>query len=256
MATRSTISKVYPNGTVKTIYCHWDGYPSNNGEILQEHYQDERKIDELLNLGSISSLKPKIGEKQSFESPEPGCVVAYHRDRGEELTITERGTADLFLADKEFHEEYNYIRRNGDWFVFTDRNNQVFDLRTVLEDIAKNNKQRPTTSTKQESLMSEKSIKKTRRRKPRSIVIIGRQWFRKTAGNSYQTCEIIVDGEPVHKSERYSGYSDQHTHNGLKWLRENEYIDLREHEAVWQFTDRTTIKVCSILVHVATESEL
>ena len=99
-------------------------------------------------------------------------------------------------------------------------------------------------------------IKVKKKRKPRSVVLIGRQWFRKSAGNSYQTCQIIVDGETVHKTERGNGYDSQYTHEGLKWLRDNGYIDLQEHEAVWQFEERTDIKVCSVLIHVASEKEL
>ena len=27
MATRSRIAKQNPDGTIKSVYCHWDGYP-------------------------------------------------------------------------------------------------------------------------------------------------------------------------------------------------------------------------------------
>jgi len=57
MSTRSTISKVNQDGTITSIYCHWDGYYSNNGKLLLENYNDEKKIDELLSLGSLSSLE-------------------------------------------------------------------------------------------------------------------------------------------------------------------------------------------------------
>ena len=54
MATRSSISIVSErteNGKGKTIYSHWDGYPSHNGRILLEHYQDPKKIKALNNQG-------------------------------------------------------------------------------------------------------------------------------------------------------------------------------------------------------------
>ena len=44
MGTRSTIGLEYPDGTVRGIYCHWDGYPDNNGKILVEHYTTPEKI--------------------------------------------------------------------------------------------------------------------------------------------------------------------------------------------------------------------
>ena len=56
MATRSTISMREFDNTVKTIYSHWDGYPSHNGKLLLEHYTDLNKIRELINLGDISVL--------------------------------------------------------------------------------------------------------------------------------------------------------------------------------------------------------
>ena len=40
MATRSRIAIEKENGTVESIYCHWDGYPENNGRILVENYTD------------------------------------------------------------------------------------------------------------------------------------------------------------------------------------------------------------------------
>ena len=55
MATRSMIGKDY-GGEIKAIYCHWDGYIQGVGQTLKEFYTDESKIDDLIKLGSISSL--------------------------------------------------------------------------------------------------------------------------------------------------------------------------------------------------------
>ena len=60
MATRSRIAIENEDGTVDSIYCHWDGYPSHNGKILKEHYSDRAKLKQLIELGSISSLGSKI----------------------------------------------------------------------------------------------------------------------------------------------------------------------------------------------------
>jgi len=56
MGTRSAIGKFNPNGTMTLIYCHWDGYPSYNGRILNEHYKTLEDVDKLLALGDLSSL--------------------------------------------------------------------------------------------------------------------------------------------------------------------------------------------------------
>jgi len=61
-----------------------NGYPSNNGRILLDHYQDEDKIDTLLSLGALSSLGPEIGEQHDFEDKARSeWCMAYCRDRGE-----------------------------------------------------------------------------------------------------------------------------------------------------------------------------
>lgn len=72
MSTRSRIGIRRKDGSIESIYCHWDGYLSNNGKILFRSYQDINKIEELLDLGNISSLSDELDD-----------VVAYMRDRGE-----------------------------------------------------------------------------------------------------------------------------------------------------------------------------
>lgn len=88
MSTRSYICKENPDGSYFGIYCHYDGYPEYNGAILAEYYSTREKVEELLQLGDISSLHediaPPEGVQHSWESPCPGVVIAYHRDRGEE----------------------------------------------------------------------------------------------------------------------------------------------------------------------------
>lgn len=115
MATRSRIAIETPTG-VESIYCHWDGYPSNNGVLLQENYRDRTKVSKLIALGNISSLNEEVEPSgpHSFEKPEGGVVVAYHRDRGEELRIRyDRSVEDFIKSDVE---EYGYIYTlNGEW---------------------------------------------------------------------------------------------------------------------------------------------
>ena len=72
MATRSTIALEYADGTVDQIYCHWDGYLDNNGNILREHYMDPFKVQRLMDLGDLSSLGPNIGAKHDFDCPQIG----------------------------------------------------------------------------------------------------------------------------------------------------------------------------------------
>lgn len=117
MATRSRIGMVMEDGSVKSIYCHWDGYPSNNGHILLYNYQDPNKIKELISLGSISTLAPNIStnEPHSFDKPAKDVVVAYGRDRGESVDI--RTDEDPTVFKKSDVEEWGYLFENGKWYV-------------------------------------------------------------------------------------------------------------------------------------------
>jgi hypothetical protein len=48
MNTCSTIALEYADGSIKQIYCHWDGYVSHNGRILHDHYDTPEKAAELM----------------------------------------------------------------------------------------------------------------------------------------------------------------------------------------------------------------
>jgi len=117
MATRSRIGIELEDGTVKSIYCHWDGYPEHNGKILNEHYLDRTKVLELIELGNISTLGANVTttELHDFNNPQPDVTVAYHRDRGESYTKPRiNSTINGFFASDI--EEFGYVFTNdGNW---------------------------------------------------------------------------------------------------------------------------------------------
>ena len=41
MGTRSNIAVEQPNGEVVVAYCHYDGYPEYNGQLLNDHYNNK-----------------------------------------------------------------------------------------------------------------------------------------------------------------------------------------------------------------------
>jgi hypothetical protein len=123
MATRSTIALEFADGTVQQVYCHWDGYLENNGQILEKHYKDPFKLQRLIDLGAISSLGPEIGEKQDFDKRDThneNWSLIYARDRGEDLTKNSYKDFQEYQREGQ-REEYNYILRNvngvATWFV-------------------------------------------------------------------------------------------------------------------------------------------
>lgn len=139
MATRSTIALELADGTVKQVYCHWDGYLEHNGAILREHYSDPAKLERLLNLGDISSLHPEFeipkGTTHSFNKPQEGITIFYGRDRGEATPCT---VFDSFANYKKNHqyEEFEYIMRNGVWFV-ADHSDRFVPLDEAMASVEK-----------------------------------------------------------------------------------------------------------------------
>ena len=123
MGTRSYIGMVENDGKIRAVYCHWDGYPSHNGKILLNHY-DENKTKELLDLGDLSSLGPNIGTKHEFDARPEGECTFYGRDRGEPDV-----SAKLFKTEEEFlkggYVSYCYLLRNDGWYVSTEDDTMV-----------------------------------------------------------------------------------------------------------------------------------
>ena len=120
MATRSTIAYKTPQGKIRAVYCHWDGYPAHNGEMLRRYYTQARKIAQLIELGTISSLQkdvfPTPNSGHSFDTPEEDVTIFYGRDRGE----TGQETREFeTVADwiSEYGEEYNYLWDGQNWLV-------------------------------------------------------------------------------------------------------------------------------------------
>jgi hypothetical protein len=127
MGTRSRIGVMHGD-KLKSVYCHWDGYLSNNGKILQAHY-DSAKANHLVSLGDISSLRPEIGVVHPFstwdtdmspaeyEAQFANMTTFYGRDRGESgVDFTVDQSYDEFLS-KDYDYEYYYIMNDGVWYV-------------------------------------------------------------------------------------------------------------------------------------------
>jgi hypothetical protein len=150
MGTRSTIALEFADGTVEQVYCHWDGYLSNNGQILLKHYSNPFVLRDLIDMGDISSLGNIVGTKHPFSPYEgetqkalydaamqAGATTFYGRDRGE--TGADKKTfVDFqdYLAHHQY-EEYDYILRQIDgkavWFV-SDHDGDYVTLEQAIMD--------------------------------------------------------------------------------------------------------------------------
>lgn len=145
MSTRSTISIINKDGTVRSIYCHHDGYVSYNGKKLVDFYKDEERINQLLDLGDLSALgNNPVSDKEYWKNSGPFynfnedfCIT--YRDRGEtEIDAKEFNSFEEFKqAFPDLQEEYNYIFKDNKWYYCRDdwSNETLDDLRLVEEEL-------------------------------------------------------------------------------------------------------------------------
>ena len=114
MATRSRIGIELSDGSILSIYCHYDGYPEFNGVKLIENFNTLDKVKELIDLGDISCLWTNSGwDNETLEETGPLPYSA----RGEDCPP--RHDADLceYLLSINA-EEYHYLFRNGKWVCY------------------------------------------------------------------------------------------------------------------------------------------
>lgn len=124
MSTRSRIAIENQDGTVQSIYCHFDGYLEGVGKRLFNHY-DKEKLKSLIELGDISVL----GESTID-------TIAYCRDRGEDFHSTGYLNVEgLFELGFGSSVEFVYcLNRDNIWLVCEDTSNNVAILKEELEE--------------------------------------------------------------------------------------------------------------------------
>ena len=134
MGTRSRIGYELPDHSVVSVYCHWDGYVEGNGRILVEHYQDREAVKELIDGGSMSSLRTSHVWETKAVRDENGKIVTnedgslmyeptrseqplYYTERGEELSVQHTSFDDF--CTNSCCEEYAYLYDlNGNWKAY------------------------------------------------------------------------------------------------------------------------------------------
>jgi hypothetical protein len=125
MATRSRIAIENQDGSVTSVYCHWDGYIKSNGVILNNNYTTKDKVKALIELGNLSSLDKTLE-----------TTVAYARDQGDDLVQSKYNRVEA-LFDMGFNSGEGYIycfTKDGIWLVSEYGSDQVQVLSEVLEE--------------------------------------------------------------------------------------------------------------------------
>jgi len=128
MATRSRIGLELSDGSILSIYSHWDGYPEFNGVKLVEHFNTKEKVQELIDLGDISCLWTNAGWNNET-LPETGPLP--YSSRGEDCPPRIDANKYDFLANGE---EYAYIfTQNGEWVCYNRHQFEENTMPTVVE---------------------------------------------------------------------------------------------------------------------------
>ena len=127
MSTRARIGIELKNGSVLSVYHHWDGYESWLGRILKTHYNTRQKVAELIDGGDMScAWTNERWSNDLLDRHREEYGPNYYSYRGEDCPP--RLDADLceyLLPDGS--EEYHYIFRNGEWVCYN--MNQFDDLK-------------------------------------------------------------------------------------------------------------------------------
>lgn len=116
MSTRCYVGKMNSDGSIRAIYVHHDGYLDGVGAVLTEYYDNEEKIDKLLDLGDMSSLGIKpIGTWTEFPELPNYDLCQTYRERGEKnVEAKVYGNLDTYLELCD--EDYTYLYKDGSWY--------------------------------------------------------------------------------------------------------------------------------------------
>lgn len=129
MSTRSRIGLELADGSILSVYHHYDGYPEWLGTKLNEHYTTKQSVSELIDGGDMSVCLDDDG------NPNP----IYYSQRGEDCPPQLAPSIGAY-CDKLAGEEYHYIFKKVDdiytWVCvlmnqFTDSDPQVVPIPTA-----------------------------------------------------------------------------------------------------------------------------
>lgn len=114
MSTRSRIAYLNKeDNTYHSVYCHWDGYPKNNGKILLKYYTDLDKIKQLVDNGDFPSLHSDLDLIVRFEDSK---------------TINFNSITELIDWYNNSDQDYLYLYENDKW-IYWEHSNFMGDLK-------------------------------------------------------------------------------------------------------------------------------
>jgi hypothetical protein len=105
MGTRSRVGIMHGD-VLKSVYCHYDGYLSCTGQILQQHY-DSIKTNALVARGDNSGIREELDE------------MSFYSDRGEDNVSWQvaHSLEELIEQTHACSGEYYYVMKDGVWYA-------------------------------------------------------------------------------------------------------------------------------------------
>lgn len=135
MGTHCYIAKEVGPDQYRTIFCQLDGYLEEVGAKLATHYDTEKQVDKLLNLGDVYSLRAKLNPDPSLphepKNTQKDVSVFYGRDYGESgMEATIKKMEDF--EDNDDWCEFLYVFKPQEGWSFL-QYGQYDELRNLKE---------------------------------------------------------------------------------------------------------------------------
>lgn len=115
MSTRSRIGILRKNGSIDSIFCHFDGYLDGVGEKLISYYNDLSSANKLINRGDIETLH-EYADSDSFKIKKYGDGKITHSFFDDDATnwdnykpIHSKNIDELLKKDIENLVQYIYL---------------------------------------------------------------------------------------------------------------------------------------------------
>ena len=125
MSTNCLIAIENNDLTVESVYCHWDGYVSYNGNILHNYYDSKTKVRALIDSGNMSILATTPNNTEFYTPNEPAEKFATVKEFVDTVT----------KGDGYWNIEYVYIFTNGAWMVVDVAADTVLPLSYALSKV-------------------------------------------------------------------------------------------------------------------------
>jgi hypothetical protein len=119
------IGIIKSDGTVRSVYLHWDPFPDTAGKILVENYTTEKSVMELVEKGDISSLGKDISGCKYYLDKQQSSSSGY--ETREDVSI------DHLLESDGHKRAFIYVMMEGEWYFFTG-DLSMYNLKEFLDD--------------------------------------------------------------------------------------------------------------------------